>query len=194
MKTSEQIADIATSLAKAQSAVKVAQKNKRNPHLKNEYSDIAAIWAACRQALNSNGISVVQQVTAAEGQKVAVTTLLMHSSGQWIELGPLEVPVQKFDAQGVGSAISYGKRYALSAAVGVVSGDEDDDAEGTGSQPTMTDEESSILQNLRAAALEGPDSLASAFEATPKSAAKASVWAQHGGALKAAAKAAMEQP
>lgn len=194
MNKSESIAALAAALTKAQGAVRVAQKNRRNPHLKNDYSDLSAIWQACRAALSSNGIAAIQQVTAADGQRVAITTLLTHSSGEWIELGPLEVPVQKFDAQGVGSAISYGKRYALSAAVGVVSGEEDDDGEqAVNESQTQSPEESALLTMLREAALNGPDALSAAFSSVPKSQHKAAVWANYGASLKAAANAAVQQ-
>jgi hypothetical protein len=69
----------------------------------------------------------VQDVTL-QGDKIAVTTRLVHSSGQWMEFGPLPVPSMKQDAHGVGSATSYARRYGLSAAVGIVADDDDGNA------------------------------------------------------------------
>lgn len=131
MRTSEQLLNFAPAMAKAQGEIRTAAKSLINPHLKNRYADLKSLIDACRPALSSNGLSVLQDVTAADSG-VAVTTRILHTSGEWVECGPLVIPVNKNDAQGVGSATSYAKRYALSAAVGVVSGDEDDDGDGAG--------------------------------------------------------------
>lgn len=125
MRTSDQINEIAKAMAVAQGEMTPASKSSTNPHFKSKYADLAAIWEAIRPSLRKNEICVWQDVTSTE-IGIAVTTRLTHSSGQWVEFGPLEIPLFKRDAQGVGSAISYGKRYALGAALGVVS-DEDDD-------------------------------------------------------------------
>lgn len=127
MKTSEQINEIAKSMCAAQGQMKPAQKDAINPHYKSKYSDISSVWEAMRIPLSSNLITVWQDVTTEEA-KISVVTRLIHASGQWVEFGPLSIPLSKKDAHGIGSAISYAKRYALCAAVGVVSGDEDDDA------------------------------------------------------------------
>ena len=124
MRTSEQIHEIATALAKAQAAMKPAIKDAINPAFRSTYADLTAVWEACRAPLTSHGIAVLQDVeSTVDG--IAVTTRLVHSSGQWVECGPLVVPLAKHDAHGVGSATSYAKRYALSAAVGIVSDDDD---------------------------------------------------------------------
>lgn len=124
MITSESINEIATALAKAQAAMKPAIKDANNPAFRSKYADLTAVWDACRGPLTSNGIAVLQDVTFLS-DKVAVTTRLVHSSGQWMEFGPLPVPSAKQDAHGVGSATSYARRYALSAAVGIVADDDD---------------------------------------------------------------------
>lgn len=127
MKTSEQINELAAAMAKAQAAMKPAVKDSTNPAFRSKYADLTAVWDACRGPLTSHGISVWQDVEAhADG--IAVTTRLVHLSGQWAEFGPLVVPLAKRDAHGVGSATSYAKRYALSAAVGIVSDDDDGNA------------------------------------------------------------------
>lgn len=124
MRTSEQINELATALAKAQAAMQPAVKDAVNPAFRSKYADLAAVWDACRKPLTSNGIATMQDVEATEAG-IAVTTRLVHTSGQWVEFGPLVVPLTKRDAHGVGSATSYGKRYGLSAAVGIVSDDDD---------------------------------------------------------------------
>lgn len=126
MRTSEQINEIAKAMAVAQNEMKPALKDSLNPHFKSKYSNIESVWDAIRIPMTSNGLTIWQDVTTEE-KSVAITTRIVHISGQWVEFGPLSIPLNKMDAHGVGSASSYGKRYALCAAVGVVSGDEDDD-------------------------------------------------------------------
>jgi predicted secreted protein len=132
--TSEQTNEIGAAMAKAQAAMKPAVKDANNPAFKSKYADLASVWDACRGPLTTNGIAAVQDVTL-QGDKIAVTTRLVHSSGQWMEFGPLPVPSMKQDAHGVGSATSYARRYGLSAAVGIVA--DDDDGNAAVGQPTQ---------------------------------------------------------
>ncbi len=127
MKTSENIDQISKSVSIAQGEMNPASKSTVNPFFKSTYSNLTQVWDAIREPLSKNNLSVFQDVvTTSNG--IAVTTRLAHSSGQWMEFGPLEINLIKKDAQSLGSATSYAKRYALCAAVGVVS-DEDDDGE-----------------------------------------------------------------
>ena len=71
-------------LAKAQGALDKAEKNKKNPYFKSDYSDLTSVWTACREALSSHGLSVVQGIYPINGQCFLVTTL-GHLSGQWIK-------------------------------------------------------------------------------------------------------------
>jgi len=127
MNTSPEINEIAKAMSLAQSQMKPAIKDSTNPHYKSKYSDISSVWEAIREPITLNGMTIWQDVTTQE-KAVSVTTRIVHSSGQWVEFGPLSIPITKQDAHGVGSGVSYAKRYALCAAVGVVSSDEDDDA------------------------------------------------------------------
>lgn len=127
MKTSEQINEIASAMAKAQETLKPAHKDSLNPHYQSRYADLASIWEAWQQAGPANGLAVWQDVTTDE-HGVAVVTRIIHASGQWYECGPLTIPVSRQDAHGVGSATTYAKRYGLSAAVGLVADDDDDGA------------------------------------------------------------------
>lgn len=124
MKRSEQINEIATALAKAQGLLSGAIKDSVNPHFKSRYADLASVWEACRAPLSTNGLSVSQGVSAGDG-RVTITTLLAHSSGQWYE-STLDLIPRDQTPQSVGSAITYGKRYALSGIVGVAPDDDDD--------------------------------------------------------------------
>lgn len=126
MKTSEAVDQIFDAMAKAQAAFKMAKKDSVNPHFKSRYADFASVLDACRDGLTANKLTVFQDVTRTNGS-VEISTRIGHSSGQWIEFGPLSLPLTKPDAQGVGSCTTYGRRYALSAALGLAS-EEDDDA------------------------------------------------------------------
>jgi hypothetical protein len=128
--TSEGIEAITAAMVKAQHALKPAVKDATNPAYKSKYADLAAVWHACRDSLTTNGIAVWQDVQV-DDAGVSVITRLAHTSGQWVQFGPLKIPLGKKDAHGVGSATSYGKRYALAAAVGVVAEDDDDGNEAS---------------------------------------------------------------
>lgn len=125
MRTSTDIAEIAKAMVAVQKDLKPAIKDATNPAFKSRYADLSAVWAACREPLTKHGIVAVQDVTSDDGG-VSVSTCLVHTSGQWLEFGPLYIPLGKKDAQGVGSATSYAKRYGLSAALGIVAEDDDD--------------------------------------------------------------------
>ena len=123
---SEQTADISAALAKAQSQMKAATFNKTNPHFKNRYADLAAVLDAIRKPLADNGLSVTQTTEIREGGFVLVTTL-RHASGQWVASDyPLPVAAKP---QELGSALTYARRYSLSA-LACIAADDDDDAEG----------------------------------------------------------------
>lgn len=132
MKTSENIQDIAKALATAQTLIKPAPKDGSNPHFKSKFASLTSIWETIRAPLGDQGLTVLQDVeTDFVGDRliIKITTRIIHTSGQWLEFGPMGVPLTKQDAQGLGSACSYGKRYALCAALGIVTNDEDDDGE-----------------------------------------------------------------
>lgn len=122
---SDHIGELATALAKAQGEIKTAAKDSTNPHFKSKYADLASVWDACRAALSKNGLAVAQITATTDTGKVRVTTTLLHSSGQWIE-GELDVKPGQDTAQGIGSTITYCRRYALAAMVGVAPDDDDD--------------------------------------------------------------------
>jgi hypothetical protein len=126
MTHSPEIHELAAALAKAQAVIAGAEKVGFNPHFKSKYADLASVWDACRKPLTDHGLSVVQSAAAAEGQ-VLVTTMLLHQSGQWIA-DTLAMRPTKDDPQGVGSCITYARRYALAAMVGVAPEDDDGNA------------------------------------------------------------------
>ena len=128
MNKSESIAGLAAALAKAQGQMKGAIKDSANPFFKSKYADLASVVEAIRAAFSANGLSYIQTVEPSEKDEVRVETTLLHASGEWISCGVLSLPVSKVDAQGYGSALTYARRYSLSAAVGVAPEDDDGNA------------------------------------------------------------------
>lgn len=130
MTTSEQINEIGAALALAQLEMKPAMKSSENPAFsrggnKSMYAGLPE-YREASAPLAKHGIALLQEVTTDEFG-VAVTTRLIHKSGQWIQVGPLHVPVSKHDAHGVGSAVTYGRRFTWAAACGLVADDGSDD-------------------------------------------------------------------
>ena len=133
MNTSESINELATALAKAQGQIKGAAKSAQNPHFRSTYSDLASVTDAIREPLSSNGLSYVQGLGQYVEGVITLTTRLMHDSGQWIEsTASLPVSGKTLNAQAVGSATTYLRRYALQALIGLPSVDDDGNAASNG--------------------------------------------------------------
>ncbi len=118
---------LAKALAAAQAELEDAKKDSFNPHFKNHFASLGSVRSALKKVLPKHGLAHVQTTAPHGDAGVCVVTWLLHESGEWI-CGELFLPVSKKDAQGFGSALSYARRYALAAIVGITS-DEDDDAE-----------------------------------------------------------------
>lgn len=136
MRTSDNINEIAKAINTFRRTVKQPTKDGDNKFLKSRYVQLEGVVDAIDHALPDTGLAYTQEVVS-EGNQVSVTTLILHSSGQFIELGPLSVPVAKNDAQAFGSAETYARRYSLSAAFGITS-DLDDDGTAAGANPPKT--------------------------------------------------------
>ena len=126
MNKSETIGQLALALSKAQGQMKFAAKDAANPFFKSKYADLASVIEAIKVPLSANGIAFVQ-ATDFEDSAVIVETILLHESGEWIS-GKLRMQPTKNDPQGVGSAVTYAKRYGLQAIAGVPSDDDDGNA------------------------------------------------------------------
>lgn len=127
MDQSENINELVSALAKAQGEIMPAIKDSLNPHFKSKYADLNSVWSACREPLSKNGLAIVQTMGKDESGQISLLTTLAHSSGQWIK-SRMPIITNKMDPQGIGSALTYYRRYSLSAIVGI-STDEDDDGE-----------------------------------------------------------------
>jgi hypothetical protein len=147
---SEQIGELAGALAKAQGAIKTAGRAKDNPFFKSSYADLAAIREACAEALSANALAFTQIIDF-DAENRWLETTLMHSSGQWIR-GRYPLRPVKDDPQGLGSAVTYAKRYALAALVGVVSVDEDDDGEAASGRAQIKNGDATPAPDRKAAA------------------------------------------
>ncbi len=123
MQRSTDVNELAAALAKAQGQIQDAKKDSSNPFFHSKYADLASVWEACRTPLSSNGLAVVQTIEMKDGKRTLETTLI-HSSGQWIA-SQLDLVPKEETAQSIGSAITYNRRYALSALVGVCPDDDD---------------------------------------------------------------------
>lgn len=164
MRMSEQINDVAAALAKAQAEIKGAVKDSLNPHFKSKYADLASVWDACREPITKHGLSVVQTL-GTEGEGVRITTMLLHASGQWIA-DDLIMPAGN-TPQTAGSAITYGRRYALAAMVGVAP--EDDDANLASAPKPLSAAPAGYVDwwtDMQAAADTGMDALQAAWKAS----------------------------
>lgn len=126
-RSSPTIGKLATALALAQSKIEAASKDKTNPAFRSKYADLGSVWDACREALTANGLAVLQMPEDAEPGRVALRTVLTHSSGEFVQT-VLSTAIGKNDAQSVGSALTYLRRYSLAAMVGVAPEDDDGNA------------------------------------------------------------------
>lgn len=189
---SDSLVNLAAALAKAQGAMENASKDTRNPFFNSKYADLASVWTACRKPLSDNGLSVVQlpdvkfegapefeSYKTRNGEErwrakvlttVSVRTRLLHESGEWLD-DVIVAVLPSGDPQSIGSAITYLRRYALSALVGVAP--EDDDGEAT-ARPTNGTARSVAeapagyedwVLSLEAAAVKGMKELTAAFNA-----------------------------
>jgi hypothetical protein len=120
---SDSIAKLAEALSKAQGEITGALKESKNPFFKSSYADLASCWDACRKQLSQHGLAVIQTLEPSE-TGVTVVTTLAHSSGEWIR-GSVRMTPVKNDPQGIGSCITYARRYALAAIVGLAQIDDD---------------------------------------------------------------------
>ena len=124
------IGKLAGALAKAQAKITGATKDSENPFFKSKYADLAAVLDAARGPLSENGLAVIQ-TTAYDNTGICMITTLAHESGEWIR-GKLWLRPTKADPQGMGSAITYARRYAYAAIVGIAQVDDDGNAASAG--------------------------------------------------------------
>ena len=136
MNKSDDIKELAAALCKAQGEMGGANKDAENSFFKSTYADLGSVVRAIKQPFADNGLSY-SQLTTSDNGLYGVTTVLMHTSGQWLS-SVLLLPVKKpNDPQAAGSAITYARRYALQAMAGIPS--EDDDGNAASKAPALSE-------------------------------------------------------
>lgn len=138
--------ELFSAYAKAFPEIEGALKDSINPHFKSKYADLTSTMMAVKPALAKYGLSFVQISHIVEGGACA-ETLIMHTSGESLSCGKFYAPATKQDAQGYGSAMTYARRYSLSAAFGVCP--EDDDGNAASAAPAKQN-----LQKITASQVE----------------------------------------
>lgn len=118
---------------KAQKAFTPAIRNAKNPHFRNNYADLSACLDAVLPGLHENGLALIQQIHDAENG-ITVETMVSHESGESINFGKIFVPTSKHDAQGYGSALTYGRRYGVMC-LGIAPEDDDGNAAAKSAPP-----------------------------------------------------------
>ena len=124
MPQSDSIKELATALSKVQGELTYAKKDSANPFFKSRYADLESVWDACRSLMAANGLSVIQMPGNYFEGRMWLVTRLCHESGEWIEQ-EMSFPVTKADAHGCMATITYMRRGALAAFLGVVQADDD---------------------------------------------------------------------
>ena len=141
--------NIAAAFVKAQRAFGPALKTSTNPHFKSKYADLANCVEAVVDALNANGIALMQRTFECK-DGVMVETVFVHESGEVMECGMLHVPAGKQDPQGYGSALTYARRYSLLAATGLAPEDDDGNSASRKTEIKSTVNENQIADLMAA--------------------------------------------
>jgi hypothetical protein len=161
--------NIAKALVKAQQEFGPALKSATNPHFRSKYADLSACVEAVIDALNANGVMLLQKNHPSE-HGVSVETIFLHESGEEYSAGVLNVPATKLDAQGYGSALTYARRYSLMAACGIAP--EEDDGNAASKKPEAKPAEkvdtTAAEKALAAAVKNGTESLKKSWEQQPE--------------------------
>ncbi len=176
MKHSDNIAALSAALVKAQAEMSGAKKTASNPFFKSTYANLEEVIHAVKQPFADNGLCYVQFPITGE-DRAGVETVIMHSSGEWIS-NEFTLKCSKNDPQGMGSAITYARRYGLQAAAGIPS--EDDDGNAASAPPKKKAETSAPCRDVQQ---ENILTLMKKAEFTQDQNEKAIKWASGGGTL-----------
>lgn len=155
MERSDSIKELVTALAVAQGEIGAALKDTKNEFFKSKYADLASVVDAIKVPLSSHGLSYTQALHDANNA-VCVETIVFHNSGEWMSTGKLTIPVVKHDAQGFGSALTYARRYSLSAAFGVAP-EEDDGNAAANAKPKVENKHTPVNASMQGVVI--PDNI-----------------------------------
>lgn len=126
MKTSESVKELFTALILAEAELKNPQKSEMNPHFHSGFAPLDVITDLIRPVMAKHGLGVIQDIFG-NGDTITVSTMVIHSSGQFIIQEGLTIPLSKKDAHGACGAVTYARRYALLAMLNIVGTNDDDD-------------------------------------------------------------------
>ena len=148
MKTSESRTEVFKAFISAQSSFSKVLKEKNNPFFHSKYADLAAYLNVCNPALKENDLGLIQDMKSemVDGQiKLSVTTLLVHTSGEWLESEPFNLYSNDLKAQAIGSLSTYARRYSLASTLGMAQEDDDgNDASKTAPKKPAVKKEDAI--------------------------------------------------
>jgi hypothetical protein len=142
-KSSESIAQIAKALSQVQAEIQNPANSAVNPFFKSKYAPLPDVLKIIRPLAGKYGLAIIQN-SYNEEDKVFINTLIIHESGEWIETDPLVLKPEKNTPQGVGSAITYGRRYAISAVFGISSEEDDDGNSNEKEKPKAKKDEPAV--------------------------------------------------
>lgn len=126
MRTSETHTEVFKALVRVQAEIRNPANSANNPFFKSRYAPLDEILEMVRPILSRNGLAVIQNISG-DGSSAAVTTMLVHVSGEYVESDAFAIVPAKLDAQGLGGATTYARRYTLTAMLGIAGANEDDD-------------------------------------------------------------------
>lgn len=133
MKTSESMINISKALVEAHKKIGHAKKDAKNPHFKNDYATLESVIDASKHSLLENGIIVIQSIS-----EKYLTTRLQHTSGEFIE-SSIELLVDRSNMQGLGSAVTYARRYSLASMLNIAQSDDDGNEASIGATQQKTE-------------------------------------------------------
>lgn len=145
--TSTDTDKIAPAMAKALALMKQPPKTQTNSHFGNKYADLAGVIEAGKKTLADQGLIAFQALGVMENGLLPITTRVMHESGQWFE-SVMHMPTGKGDAQAVGSAATYGRRYSLMAMLGMAGEDDDGEAASKDAPVAQSNAVSDLIADL----------------------------------------------
>lgn len=147
MNRSESITEINKALNNFHKEVKQPFKDKNNPFYKSKYVPLENVAEAIDKTSTKFGLTYTQYPVSNEKGEVGVATMLHHESGEYMEYPPLMVKPEKNTPQGVGSAITYSRRYSLSTVFGITSDQDDDGNEASGKRSNQNNQRQNYKQN-----------------------------------------------
>src|SRR5690625_623016 len=148
MKMSESITEISKAMAAFQKEVKQPFRDADNPFFNSKYVPLESVVEAIHDIAPKHGLSFVQWPLNDEIGRVGVATILMHTSGEFIEFDPVFFEAEKQTPQGYGALITYIKRYSLSAIFGITSDQDDDGNESSQNEALATEKQRGYIKRL----------------------------------------------